>query len=146
MALDRPKTTKSIKKRFTIYADGCSRGNPGPSAIGAVILDGSGAVVGKISESIGKATNNQAEYRALLAGLELAAKLGAKYVEIKLDSELVVRQIKSEYRVKNPELRCLLDKVSQLLQRFASVNISHITHEQNKMAHDLANQAIRSSY
>ncbi|GAH88486.1 unnamed protein product, partial [marine sediment metagenome] len=87
-------------KRVVIYADGASRGNPGPAAIGAVIKDERGRLIASISQRIGKATNNQAEYRAIITALEEADRLGARQVDIKMDSELVVRQINGEYRVK----------------------------------------------
>jgi len=94
-------------EKAVLYTDGASRGNPGPAAIGAVIKDGQGRVLARISKRIGRTTNNQAEYRAVIAALEEAVRLGAAGVEIKSDSELVVRQINGRYRVKNPGLKPL---------------------------------------
>ncbi len=129
----------------TITADGASRGNPGPAAIGATVRDGQGRVISRISQRIGVATNNQAEYRALIAGLSEAVRLGASKVDIRLDSELVVRQVRGEYRVKNAALGTLLQQVRQLTGRLESFTITHIPGEQNAAAHRLADLALRTS-
>ena len=129
-------------ERLIIYTDGASSGNPGPSAIGAVIRDGQGKVISRISRSIGHATNNQAEYRAVIAALEEAARLGAGEVDIKSDSELVVKQIKGRYRVKKATLRTLYQKVIQLIGPLEAFTINHIPREQNKEADKLAGMAL----
>src|SRR3989337_2861069 len=94
-------------KRLIINTDGVSRGNPGAGAIGATIKNEPGRLITSISQSIGRATNNEAEYRAIIAALEKAIQLGAKQVEVRSDSELVVRQINGQYRVKNASLKPL---------------------------------------
>ncbi len=91
-------------KKVVIHSDGASQGNPGLAAIGATIKDEQGKLIARISQRIGRTTNNQAEYRAIIAALEEAARLGAEQVELNSDSELVVKQIKGAYRVKNAPL------------------------------------------
>ena len=128
-------------KRVVIYADGASRGNPGPAAIGAAIKDERGRLIASISQRIGRATNNQAEYRAIIAALEEAIRLGARQVSINLDSELVVKQIKGEYRVKKATLKPLYQQVKQLQGLFESFTITHIPRRENSEADNLANKA-----
>jgi len=129
-------------KRVVIYADGASRGNPGPAAIGAVIKDERGRLIASISQRIGKATNNQAEYRAIIAALEEADRLGARQVDIKMDSELVVRQINGEYRVKKATLKPLYQQVKQRQGLLEGFTITHILRQQNIEADKLANKAL----
>jgi len=126
---------------LVINSDGASRGNPGPAAIGATIKDKSGQLLASVSESIGRKTNNQAEYYALIAALEKAIKLGAAKVDIRLDSELVVRQLQGRYRVKNEALRPLYLRVKELLDQFEGFALKHIPREQNAEADRLANDA-----
>ena len=128
-----------------INADGASRHNPGPAAIGATIKDERGRLLASISRRIGRATNNQAEYRALIAALEKAVDLGARQVDIRLDSELVVKQVKGKYRVKNAALRPLYLKVGELLSQMESFTISSVPREQNAEADRLANKALRDT-
>ncbi len=128
-------------KRLTIYSDGASRGNPGPAAIGVVVLDETGRVVTKLSKAIGRTTNNRAEFLALIAGLKEALRLDAERVDLKLDSQLIVRQLKGEYRSK--ELKPLHKQTLQLLRRFKSYSIEHIPREQNKAADALSRRALR---
>jgi ribonuclease HI len=128
--------------RFIINADGASRHNPGPAAIGATIKDEQGRLLASISRRIGRATNNQAEYQALIAALEKAITLGARRVDIRLDSELVVKQMKGRYRVKNAALRPLYLRVGELLGQLESFTISNIPREQNAEADRLANKAL----
>jgi dinuclear metal center YbgI/SA1388 family protein len=134
---DRPRTG-----RLRIWIDGGSRGNPGPSAIGVVIEDGEGRVVEEISRAIGVETNNVAEYRALLAGLEAAAKLGARDVDVASDSELLVKQMRGEYKVKNAGLKPLQAEARQRAGSFASFLIRHVEREQNARADALVNKAL----
>ncbi|MCK5434499.1 MAG: ribonuclease HI family protein [Dehalococcoidales bacterium] len=129
-------------KKAVIYADGASRGNPGPAAIGVTIKDKKGKLITFISQRIGRATNNQAEYRAIIAALEEATRLGVKQVEIKTDSELVVRQINGEYRVKKATLKPLYQQVKQLQSQLKSFTITHIPRQQNIEADKLANKAL----
>lgn len=129
-------------KTFIIYSDGGARGNPGPAAIGAVILSLDGEVIKEISKTIGETTNNQAEYQAIIAGLEAAKDLGAESVECFLDSELVVKQLKREYKVKNKELAPLFLKVHNLSVQFKKISYTHVPREKNKEADRLVNEAL----
>jgi len=128
--------------KLTINTDGGSRGNPGPSGIGAVLVDQKGGILKEISEYIGEGTNNQAEYTALVRALEEAKKLKADEVSIFMDSELIVKQIKQEYKVKNKDLGVLFVKVWNLLQKFAKWDIKHVRREKNKKADELVNKAL----
>ena len=129
-------------KKTVIFADGASRGNPGPAAIGVTIRDEQGRFIASISRRIGRATNNQAEYRAIIAALEAAAGLDAGQVDIKMDSELVVKQINGEYRVKSATLKPLYQRVQQLLGSLGEFTITHIPRRQNAEADRLANKAL----
>ncbi len=128
--------------KWIIYSDGASRGNPGPASIGAVVYDGSGREIHTVSRRIGRATNNEAEYRAAIAGLEAALALGARDVELRMDSELVVRQINQMYKVRNPSMRRLFGRVKDLQWRFASLEVRHVRREKNRRADGLANEAL----
>ena len=127
---------------WTVYADGASRGNPGPASIGAAVYDGSGEEVHTVSRRIGRATNNEAEYGAAIAGLEAALALGARDVELVMDSELVVRQLSGVYKVRNPSLRKLFGRIKDLQWRFDSFQARHVRREKNRRADQLANQAL----
>ena len=131
-------------KRLTIYVDGASRGNPGPAAVGVVMKDEKGVTTLKLSYSIGRATNNQAEYTALITSLQEAKKLGADQVYINTDSQLMAEQINGHYRVRNAHIRPLFDKAMQLLTAFQHYSIHHIPRERNEEADALANQALLS--
>ena len=130
---------------WLVYTDGASRGNPGPAAIGVVIFDDKDREHHRISEAIGRATNNEAEYQAAIAGLEAALALGARHVELRMDSELVVRQLDSRYRVRNPRLKRLFARMEDLRWRFASFTATAIPREENALADKLANQALDRS-
>ena len=130
-------------KRVVISADGASRGNPGPAAIGATIKDGQGKLITSISQGIGRATNNEAEYGAIIAALELAIELGATQVNLRSDSELVVKQIKGQYRVKAASLRPFYLKVKQLQSQFEDFVITSVPRQQNGEADALANMALK---
>lgn len=125
-----------------IYTDGGARGNPGPAGIGVVIIDAKSGAKKQYKKYIGKATNNIAEYSALLLALEKAHELGAKKVTCYLDSELVVKQMKREYRVKNHDLANLFLKVWNCASRFISIEWHHVMRAKNKEADMLVNQAI----
>jgi probable phosphoglycerate mutase len=127
---------------WLVYSDGASRGNPGPASIGAVVIDPAGRVVHEISETLGVTTNNVAEYRGLIAGLEAALALGARRVEVRMDSELIVRQAIGRYRVKNPALIPLHNRVLALRSQFDEVVFRHVPRTLNKHADALANQAL----
>ena len=129
-------------RKVVIHSDGVSRSNPGPAAIGATIKDEQGRMLATISRSIGRATNNQAEYKAVVAALEKAIELGAQQVELNLDSELVVRQVTGRYRVKNQALQPLFGKVNKLLGSLEGFKIKHVPRRQNKEADRLANSAL----
>src|SRR5688572_13050140 len=120
--------------RCVCYADGGSRGNPGPAGIGATLQDTAGETVATISEAIGVATNNVAEYTALIRILEKALELGYNDLEVRMDSELVVKQMKGEYRVKNEALAELFDVAQALSRRFKYFKIAHVRRELNKDA------------
>jgi len=128
--------------RVTIYSDGAARGNPGPAAIGAIIKDEQGRYIATISRRIGTTTNNQAEYRAVIAALEKVVTLGAGKVILNSDSELIVRQVKGQYRVKNASLKPLHQKVQQLISLLEDFTIKHIPRQQNTEADKLANKAL----
>jgi len=129
-------------KKVIIHADGASRGNPGPAAIGATIKDEQGKLIACISQGIGRTTNNQAEYRAVIAALEKAIRLGAEEVDINLDSQLVVKQISGEYRVKKPALKPLYQQVKQRQSLLKGFTIAYIPRRQNKEADRLASRAL----
>lgn len=126
--------------KATLHTDGGARGNPGPAGIGAVLKIDNTEHLHK--RFIGKATNNQAEYEALLMGLRAAADAGATEVECFLDSELVVKQLNREYKVKDGNLAVLFVKVWNLMNEFKKVSFHHIRREQNKLADQLANEAM----
>lgn len=126
---------------FRLYCDGASRGNPGPASIGAVLFDGDD-VVEELSAAIGETTNNVAEYRALIAGLERAIELGVDELEIRLDSLLLVRQIEGDYRVKAEGLKPLHARVMGLIGRLGEVRVAHVPREENVIADALANAAL----
>jgi len=128
--------------RLRVYTDGAARGNPGPAGAGAHLEDLDGAKVAEEFRYLGEATNNVAEYEALLLGLECARELGASSVEVRADSELVVRQLRGEYRVRNPGLQKLYARVLVLARNFDSVEYTHVRREQNRLADRLANRAI----
>ncbi|MFH1662034.1 MAG: ribonuclease HI family protein [Candidatus Falkowbacteria bacterium] len=128
--------------KLIIYTDGGARGNPGHAGIGAVIYDEHKNKVAEISEYIGETTNNQAEYRAVIFAIEKAKELGAEELEFYLDSELVVKQLNREYKVKNQGLAPLFVKIYNATLKFKKVSFKHIRRELNKEADKLANLAM----
>jgi ribonuclease HI len=128
--------------KLTVNVDGGARGNPGPAAIGAVLRNSAGRVVEERGEKIGRATNNVAEYRALLLGIELAAAHGADELELIGDSELIVRQVEGKYKVKDATMRELHGQVKAALESFAGWSIRHVRREHNADADRLVNQAL----
>jgi len=128
---------------YKLYSDGASRGNPGHSGIGVVIKDENSKIIKKISQYIGRGTNNVAEYIALIVGLEEAAKLGVKALEIFLDSELLVKQLKGVYKVKSEHLKPLVFLVKYLSNSFPEITYKYIPREKNKEADKLASDAVR---
>ena len=128
-----------------IYCDGGSRGNPGPSAIGAVVLDPASDPprrIAEVSARIGITTNNVAEYKALIAGLEAAAPFGARRVRVRADSKLVIEQVKGTWKVKQPHLRPLLDDARRLLARYEHTDLAHVPRAENFEADALVNAAL----
>jgi ribonuclease HI len=128
--------------KLVIHVDGGSRGNPGPAAIGVVVSDSEGAVLEEVAEPIGVATNNVAEYRALLKGLERAAALGAREIELVNDSELVARQITGAYKVKHPAMKPLYAEAIAALRQFERARIRSVPRAQNARADELVNLAL----
>lgn len=117
--------------KVTVNVDGGARGNPGPAAVGAVVRDAGGEVLEERGERIGRATNNVAEYKALLMGIEMAATHGAGELELVGDSELVVRQVEGRYKVKDATMRELHTEVKRALAGFDSWTIRHVSRESN---------------
>lgn len=128
--------------KLVVNVDGGARGNPGPAAIGAVVQDANGEVLEEHGERIGVATNNVAEYRALLLGIARAAELGADDLELVGDSELIVRQVKGEYKVKDATMRELHGEVKRALRPFDSWSIRHVRRELNTEADRLVNAVL----
>jgi len=127
---------------LTVNVDGGARGNPGPAAVGVVVRDAGGEVLEEVGERIGRATNNVAEYRALLFGIERAAALGASELELVGDSELIVRQVNGEYKVKDAALRALHAQVKRALEHFDRWSIRHVRRDENADADRLVNEAL----
>jgi ribonuclease HI len=130
-----------MSKKLELYIDGGARGNPGPAGIGVVILGG-GKKIKELSRYIGEATNNIAEYNALLYALEEALILRADTISVSMDSELVAKQLTGEYRVKDKGIRPLFERAVNMLKSFKSFEIKHIDRSENKEADKLVNKAI----
>ena len=130
------------RMKGSLYCDGASRGNPGPSGAGVVILDKNGEEIFELSRFLGHGTNNEAEYRALIRGLTAAADIGIKGLQIFLDSELVVNQLLGTYKVRNPRLRQLFEEAMSRLRLFDEYAIFHVGRDLNQEADRLANEAI----
>jgi ribonuclease HI len=127
---------------WSLYSDGASRGNPGQAGAGVLLKDAAGDIRLQASKYLGQATNNVAEYQALLFGLQKARELGVKNIQVFADSELLVRQLKGQYRVKAPHLLPLYEAAQRALKAFETFAISHVPREMNSLADRLANQAI----
>jgi ribonuclease HI len=128
--------------RVVVHVDGGARGNPGPAAAGAVVSTPDGDVLDEVAEAIGVATNNVAEYRGLLLGLERARELGASEVEVVNDSELVARQVSGQYKVKHPDMKPLYAAAMQALRGFERWSIRSVPRAENSEADALVNQAL----
>jgi len=124
-----------------LYTDGASRGNPGPASVGASLVQ-DGAEIATVSEAIGMQTNNYAEYSALIAGLQKASELKLQELVVKADSELMIKQLRGEYKVKNANIKPLFMKVIELAKNFKTITYTHVRREQNKRADQLANLAL----
>jgi ribonuclease HI len=130
---------------LTLYCDGGSRGNPGPSAIGAVVYDATTdppTLIASVSECIGVSTNNIAEYRALIAGLEAVAHLRARVMHVRADSMLVIKQLRGEWKVKHVNMKPLHAEARALLAEYEIADLQHVRREQNTEADALVNQAL----
>lgn len=125
-----------------LFTDGGARGNPGPAGIGAVLTTPDGEPIGEVSRSLGHATNNVAEYEAVIAGLELAREKGVTEIDICADSKLVVYQLNGEWKIKNDRLRGLAVKARRLMNSFEKARITHVKRALNERADALANQAM----
>ena len=133
---------KTTADTCTLYSDGGARGNPGPAAAGGVIVDSNGAVVAEVSEYLGVATNNVAEYRALILTLHRALEAGCRRVDICMDSELVVRQLSGAYRVKDAKMQPLHAAAVKLLAQFDHAGVRHVRRADNKHADNLVNAVL----
>lgn len=131
--------------KLVVHVDGGARGNPGPAAIGVVLSSPDGRVLDEVSERIGEATNNVAEYRAVLLGLERARALGADEVEVIGDSELIARQLSGAYKVKHPAMRPLYDQAMDALREFERWRIRTVPRARNARADALVNEALDSA-
>jgi len=132
-------------QKLIIYTDGGARGNPGPAGVGVVIYDERNNKLAEVSEYIGKATNNQAEYNAVIAALKKAKQLRAEDIKVYLDSELVCQQLNQKYKIKNKDLAPLFVKIWNLSIGFKKITYHHIPREQNQEADRLANLAMDNS-
>ncbi|MCB0828522.1 MAG: ribonuclease HI family protein [Solirubrobacterales bacterium] len=128
--------------KLVVNVDGGARGNPGPAAVGVVVREADGGLLEQHAELIGEATNNVAEYRALMLGIERAIELGADEVELIGDSELVVKQVLGEYKVKNAGIKPFHRAVTEALAELPSWSIRHVRREQNSQADELVNRAL----
>lgn len=133
----------AASRRFLIHTDGAARGNPGPAGLGAVLRDASsGEIVAELARFLGIRTNNYAEWTAVEAALEEALRLGATEVDLRMDSELVARQISGRYRVKHADLKPIHARVMAMLGRLGGYSVGHIPRELNRDADRLSNVAI----
>jgi ribonuclease HI len=128
--------------RLLAYTDGAARGNPGPAGAGAILRDADGVVVAEIAEPLGRATNNVAEWTAVRRAVEEALRLGATHLDLRMDSELVARQISGIYRVKHPDLKPIHAAVMDMLRSLEGYTVGHVPRELNKDADRLSNVAI----
>ncbi len=145
-SLDGSPLPETERERLLVWTDGASRGNPGPAAIGVLFAAGDGTELAHHAATIGRATNNVAEYRAVLAALEFAERWGVAEVELRLDSELVARQLTGQYRVKSQDLLPWYRQVVDHTRRFRRLRVVHVRREQNGLADRLANLALDGLY
>jgi ribonuclease HI len=125
-----------------VYSDGAARGNPGPAGAGAVLIDAGGNVIARLGRYLGRQTNNVAEYEGLLLGLKHARELGFREVEVRADSQLLIRQLKGEYAVRHAGLKPLHAEVLRLLRSFDRFDLGHVPREENALADEMSNRAI----
>ena len=139
---DGAPEAKTVAAAYRANIDGGSRGNPGPASYGVVIRDPRGEVVAKLKKYIGRMTNNVAEYYGLIAALDYAQSHSVRSLRIESDSELLVKQMRGQYKVKSADLRPLFERAHKMSQSFASFRIDHVYREQNREADALANEAL----
>jgi len=139
---DAPAEPKPAAAAHRANIDGGSRGNPGPAAYGVVIRDGRGEIVAKLKKYIGRMTNNVAEYYGLIAAMDYAQSHGIRALRIESDSELLVKQMRGQYKVKSEDLRPLFERAQKMSKAFDSFRIEHVYREQNREADALANEAL----
>ena len=137
-----PETKPLASAAWRANIDGGSRGNPGPAAYGVVIRDPRGEIVARLKKYIGRATNNVAEYYGLIAALDYAQSNSVRALHIESDSELLVKQMRGQYKVKSADLQPLFERAKKMAQSFASFRINHVYREQNREADALANEAM----
>jgi ribonuclease HI len=137
-----PEPQKHSTAAFQANIDGGSRGNPGPAAYGVVVRDGSGAIVARLKKYIGQNTNNVAEYFGLIAALDYAQTHGVRALRVESDSELMVKQMRGQYKVKSEDLKPLFERAKKMSQGLESFRIEHVYREQNREADALVNQAL----
>lgn len=130
---------------FKLFTDGGSRGNPGPAASAAILRDETGKTVNQIGIFIGNATNNEAEYKGLIFGLDMVAKMDIKEIDCYLDSELVVKQVRGEYKVKNENIKGFFVILKEKINNFNKITFTHIPREQNSEADALVNKVLDST-
>jgi ribonuclease HI len=129
-------------RTLLVYSDGAARGNPGPAGAGAVLTDAAGNVIARLGRYLGKQTNNVAEYEGLLLGLKHAKELGYREVEVRADSQLLIRQLKGEYAVRHAGLKPLHAEALRMLRSFDRYDLRHIPREENALADEMSNRAI----
>ncbi len=139
---DTASEPKPTTAAYRANIDGGSRGNPGPASYGVVIRDGKGEVIAKLKKYIGRMTNNVAEYYGLIAALDYAQTHGVRALRVESDSELLVKQMRGQYKVKSEDLRPLFERAKKMSQMFDSFRIEHVYREQNREADALANEAL----
>lgn len=138
----KQKPTAAGARVVRVYSDGAARGNPGPAGAGAVLIDATGAVIARLGRYLGTKTNNVAEYEGLLLGLKHAQELGYRQVEVRADSQLLIRQLKGEYAVRHAGLKPLHAEALRLLRAFDRYELEHVPREENALADEMSNRAI----
>jgi len=141
LQLPEPKAPAAARA-VRVYSDGAARGNPGPAGAGAVLTDSAGEVIARLGRYLGRQTNNVAEYEGLLLGLKHARDLGYREVEVRADSQLLIRQLKGEYAVRHAGLKPLHAEALRLLRRFDRFDLQHVPREENALADEMSNRAI----
>jgi ribonuclease HI len=139
---DEPQRKAGPQRRVRVFSDGAARGNPGLAGAGAIITDTDGNVLERVGRFLGETTNNVAEYKAVILGLHRAQEMGAREVELRADSELVVRQLLGKYAVRNAALKPLHAEATALLNSFSRYDVKHVPREENTLADDMSNRAI----